>query len=351
VHVATSALRSQNSYSELRGVRVHRFDVQGNRALGMSGEMERYRRFVRSGDWDVVVNHCFQAWPTDALFDEMPAFPWPSVLVSHGLSADNPLFEAYYREIPRYVSAYRKWVRVSNGSGELSFATRSHLPVPPAINNGVDMSEWTRRTLGLRQAWGVHQKPWVINLSNHSPQKGHRDFFQLAKPLRLRGARVTLIGGTYPMNKWGLGRLGIQGGCAYECHLRTMLSLGAVDLKVNLPRAQVVSAIQEANVVVVTSHLEANSVVLLESMAAGKPWVSFDVGSARENAGGVVTKDLDEMVSVVTELLRDPDRRKNLGSAGRARALAKHDWDSITDQYEELYQSVLKDYAPTHAHN
>ena len=78
--------------------------------------------------------------------------------------------------------------------------------------------------------------------------------------------------------------------------------------------------IQEADMVVSTSVGRPTQLALLESMAAGTPWVSFDVGSARENAGGVVAGDLSEMANAITELLRDPDRRKSLGEAGRARS-------------------------------
>jgi glycosyltransferase involved in cell wall biosynthesis len=118
--------------------------------------------------------------------------------------------------------------------------------------------------------------------------------------------------------------------------------MGAVDLKTNLARREVVSAIQEADIVVSTSKWEANSLVLLESMAAGTPWVSFDVGSARENIGGVVAGNLDDMANSITELVRDHDRRKSLGRVGRARIAAKHDWDSIADRYERLYESVFE---------
>jgi glycosyltransferase involved in cell wall biosynthesis len=309
----------------------------------MRGEVEQYRQLVRSGNWDLLVNHCLQTWPTDALFDEIAGYSWPSVLVTHGLSIHNSLFDEYYLGIPNHLSTYRKWVRVSGISEEALFAEKFNLPLPPIITNGVGLSEWAQPRLGLRQAWGINRKPWIVNVSNHNPLKDHRTFFQLANQLRGVGAHFTLIGGTYPMSKWDLGRFGISGGCSYECRLRTAISFGAVDLRTNLQRPQVVSAIQEADILVSTSKWEANSLVLLESMAAETPWVSFDVGSARENVGGVVTGSLDEMANTITELLRDTVRREILGRTGRARVEAKHDWESITDQYERLYESVVGD--------
>jgi glycosyltransferase involved in cell wall biosynthesis len=243
--------------------------------------------------------------------------------------------------IPRYLPDYFKWIRVSYSTAESSYAKKFKIPVPPVIANGVDMEEWARPPLGLRRSWGVGNKPWVVNVSNHSPLKCHGAFFRLADFPRNLGLRFTLIAGTYPMAKWGLGRFGISGGCAYKCKLTSVLSSGTVDLQVNRPREEVVSAIREADLMVSTSRKEANSLSLLESMAAGVPWVSFDVGSARENAGGIVVRDLDEMSQVVTELSGNPELRRKLGNAGRAQVIAKHDWDGIVDQYEQLYETAV----------
>jgi glycosyltransferase involved in cell wall biosynthesis len=44
-------------------------------------------------------------------------------------------------------------------------------------------------------------------------------------------------------------------------------------------------------------------------------------------------------------LLRSPSRRKNLAGAGRAQALAKHDWDRIADRYERLYEGAVGQHA------
>jgi glycosyltransferase involved in cell wall biosynthesis len=311
----------------------------------MRGQIEQYREFVSAGNWDIVANHGLHVWPTDALLDRVGEYPWPSVLVTHGLVDQHPAFSRYYSEIPQNILSYSKWIRVSNCSGEASYARAFDLPTPPVITNGVDMEEWARPPLGLRRLWGVNCKPWVINVSNHSPLKNHGFFFDLAGSLRHLNACFTLIAGTYPMAKWGLGRFGVSGGCAYRCKLRSILSPGVVDLRVSRPREEVLSAIKEADLMVSTSRKEANSLALLESMAAGVPWVSFDVGSARVNAGGAVVADLDEMKDVVTNLLGNAELRKKLGDAGRAQIVAKHNWGRIVDEYEQLYSGAVSQRA------
>jgi len=343
VHVATSPLDPQNSQSELGGVHVHRFSVDGNLDVGMHGEVEEYRRFVRSGNWDLIVNHCLKVWPTDAVLPEIGSYSWPSVLVTHGILVRNDVWPPYYLDIPRYLATYSKWVCVSDASGELSLAKKLNLPEPQVITNGLDMAEWLRPPLRLREFWNVGDTPWVVNVSNHygNHHKNHPALFELAGRLKIQGVRVTQIGNSHRAAKWNLGSFGIRGGCFYECRARAILSR-SLELRTNVPREHVVSAIQEADMLVSTSRWEANSLVLLESMAAGTPWVSFDAGMARRNAGGIVVDTLDEMAIGVTELLQNLDRRKSLGRAGRARVAANHDWDAITDQYELLYEGVAE---------
>ena len=216
-----------------------------------------------------------------SVLNSIREYSWPSVLVTQGLLDEHASYEKYYSTIPHYLSAYAKWIRVSHSTAEPAYAKKFQIPIPQVITNGVDMNEWSRPLLDLRRVWGLDQKPWVLNVSNHSPVKNHNVYYHLANYLRNLGAHFTLASGTYPMNKWGLGRLEFRR--YLSCRLRNIIYPDVVDLRVNLSRDQVVSAIREADIVVSTSRKEANSIVLLESMAARTPWVSFDVGSAREN--------------------------------------------------------------------
>jgi len=347
VHVATGCVPGRPKQAVLNGVEIHRFDISGNLITGLKGEVQKYRNLVSTGNWDVVVNHCLQTWHTDAIVDDLTKYKWPTILVTQGLNLKAPRFRKYYESMGPKLRGYYKWIRVSSITEEASFASKFGLQVPEIITNGVDVQEFSRPALGVRQLWGIGSAPWLVNVSNHygNHHKNHRMFFKFASNLgsSLR-AECCLIGDPYPMGRWKLGALGISGGCFYECLLRSVASR-TVELVRSVPRELVVSSIQEADVVISTSRWEANSVVLLESMAAGTPWISTDVGSARENAGGVVVSTLQEMVAAAARLLTDPVLRQRLGEEGRARAVAKHDWRKVAAQYEELYLGAARSYA------
>jgi L-malate glycosyltransferase len=341
VHVATSRPSGTLQQERLNGVHVHRFDVRGDAVSGMKGDVDQYLRFVNSKPWGVLAMHCAHVWSTDALLPHLPQLGMPIVFVSHGLSAlDVPAYQSYWANLADALKTVNH-VALSPLNEESTFCPRYGLPCPRIIPNGVDPENWGMPPVNVRDRWGIGKSPWLISLSNHNPLKGHADFFQVVRSIRKqRGdAHGTIIGGHYPAEKWNLGRLGVKGGCWYKCKASSMLGSG-IDLRAGVPRADVVSAVKEADLLLITSTWEASPLTMLESMAAGTPWVSFDVGCARENAGGIVVGSNREMAETVLGLLENPARCEQLGQEGRARIASKHDWEVITDQYEELYSAT-----------
>jgi glycosyltransferase involved in cell wall biosynthesis len=343
VHVATKQLGKLSAEETLDGVHVHRFDVDGNAVTGMTGAVDSYVRFVRSMTWDVMALHCAQTWTTDALLPHLDNVPSAKVFVGHGFSTLlNPRYRAYYESFAIALRQMDQIVALSELLEEVRFCAERGLPKPRIIPNGVDLTEWEAPTRGLRKSWKIANRPWILCVSNHSPIKGHPTFFNIVRRIRkqLPDAMGTIIGGYYPAAKWSLRRLGIRGGCWYRCRLEAGLKSN-VELRWNVPRKDVVSSIQEADVVVITSWREASPLVILESMAAGTPWVSFNVGCVREHTGGFVVNKREDMAEKVCQLLADATLRYELGSAGYQRVQKGHIWSEVTTKYEALYQQLL----------
>jgi glycosyltransferase involved in cell wall biosynthesis len=108
-----------------------------------------------------------------------------------------------------------------------------------------------------------------------------------------------------------------------------------------LPREEIVAAFLDADLFLLTSAFEVAPLVLVEAMAAGVPFVSYDVGNARALAGGVVVKGPREMAAAVRDLVGDDERRGALGRAGREVQRQALDWETIVDRYEALYASLV----------
>lgn len=84
---------------------------------------------------------------------------------------------------------------------------------------------------------------------------------------------------------------------------------------------------------------------VLEYMAMERPIVSFDLAEARVSAGDaalyVPANDIAAFAIAIDELLRDPDRRKKMGSLGRARIEKDLAWDVSRRNLIEVYDRVL----------
>lgn len=105
--------------------------------------------------------------------------------------------------------------------------------------------------------------------------------------------------------------------------------------------------IAAADVIVCPSRFESLGMVHLESMAMGRAVVSMDNGGPAETlvdgeTGFLVpTDDPAALAERVLALLRDPDLRRRMGDAGRARVLARFTAAGYAAQFAELVESLL----------
>lgn len=350
VHVATGAVPGSPREEVRNGVHVHRLELAGKQQTGIRGDARPYLELVHGSRWDAVAAHCSQVWSTDLLFDQQVEAP--VVFVAHGLSAYKDLaWREYFRQLAEWLRKGKTMVSLSRVGVEDGAFLRDHaLPESLVIENGIDGRLWAAPTLGVRERWGHATQPWMVNVSAHSPAKGHGRLFDLMAALHGMPGRphLTQVGRTHLAHRYHLGRLGVKGGCYYSCRVRALTASG-IDLKVNIPRQETVSAVKEADLFVLSSAWEASPLVILESMAAGTPFVTFDVGCVREHVGGYVVADLPEMEQRIRELLADPDLRAELGRQGRQRIAERHDWEVIVDQYEGLYEQLALARPPSAA--
>jgi len=342
VEVATRAFPGTPMESTLAGVKIHRFAISGNSVRGIvasSREVSRFRSLLRGQSWSVIHFHTAVSWTLDLMIDEIQSLPGKHVLTPHGARPDAAGYADYYRRLVVVYASFDRVTCQSESYGEIPFAMSHGLPKPIVIPNGIEPTEYGHVTTDYRRLWHIDERPFIINLSNHAPQKGHERLFELAGHLD-KDAVLCNIGRSYPAAKWGLGRLGVRGGCYYACHLKA-LGKSSIQMRSLRDRSSNASALALANVFVLTSTWEASPLVILEAMASGLPWVSFDVGNVHEYPGGFIVSTVQEMADRVHELLRNPALASSLGCAGRDYVLQHNTWQKVIDEYEALFRELV----------
>jgi glycosyltransferase involved in cell wall biosynthesis len=107
--------------------------------------------------------------------------------------------------------------------------------------------------------------------------------------------------------------------------------------------------IANADLMVVSSDSEGQSIATLEALAAGTPVVSTPVsgmaGLLTEPGAGIVAPDFtpEALAAAITELVGDPVRRRGMGAAGAKLVLERFSADVMVDAYERRYRLL----APT----
>ena len=168
----------------------------------------------------------------------------------------------------------------------------------------------------------------------NSGAKNHRVFLQAAAKLATRFPSVEFV-------------------LAGDGPLRTRLeaearSLGLGERTIFLgDRRDMPAVMASLDIAVVPSDSESLSNVILESMAAGVPVVATAVGGNPELVGDdrgilVPVRDVDAIADTAGHLLKDADYRGRLGRNAKQFAIEHFSGESITREYENLYEELLQ---------
>jgi starch synthase len=134
---------------------------------------------------------------------------------------------------------------------------------------------------------------------------------------------------------------------------------GIVWIPQMLPKPEVIQILTHASVFVCPSIYEPMGIVNLEAMACEAPVVATSTGGIPEvvahgetgllvpitqhSDGEPVDPDrfAADFGAAIEEMLREPDRARAMGRAGRARAVDEFSWATIAQRTVDIYRSVL----------
>jgi len=210
------------------------------------------------------------------------------------------------------------------------------------IPNGIDAERFSPRPPSQRLLAELNLDPAAPVagiVAALRPEKNHEMFLRVAAAVheKLPAARFLVVGDGAERPK-----------------LESLAqSLGIADAVQFLgTQSDVDEVLSLLDVLLLTSHMEANPTCVLEAMAAGIPVVATRVGSVAETvlpgkSGYLVSPgDWQAMAAYVLELLGDCSRATEMGRAGRQHVTSRWTVDRMVRGYEELIAGVYAAKSP-----
>jgi L-malate glycosyltransferase len=200
------------------------------------------------------------------------------------------------------------------------------------VPNFVDLDQYSLER-PERSPFAADGQKVLLHVSNFRPVKRVLDVVRIFERVHREVDAVLLMVGEGPerSSAQALGRrLGIQDRVRF---------LGA--------RQAIEEIAGVADVLLLPSELESFGLSALEAMAAGVPVIGSDAGGLPEVVKHAETGyllpvgDVEGMAARTLEILKDEERRRAMGQAGRRRAESLFDAERIVSQYEQVYEQVL----------
>jgi glycosyltransferase involved in cell wall biosynthesis len=214
------------------------------------------------------------------------------------------------------------------------------------VSNGVHVQEFNLQS--KRESFGhwIVDRKWILNVSNFFPGKNQSEIINILS--RLPNPASYAYFQVAADIEFTIGQ-------TLEARWRVMSQRlkqkgMEVQLVKNADRQKIVDLFRLSNAFIFTSIKEVTPIVLLESMAAGLPWVSTDVGDTPDFKGGLVIKTaknsmgqclFDESARTrFAEGLQTVLQNQSMGDLGQVQATEEYDWKMILPRYERLFETV-----------
>lgn len=214
------------------------------------------------------------------------------------------------------------------------------------IPNGVDLAEFRENSIDFRKKYNIKEKYVILNVSNYFFGKGQEILPKIANKLseKLDDFIILSISNSvdYPYDRIFLDR---TKKFSKDLNIRFLR---------DLPREDVVAAFNQSDIFLMTSKKEVAPLVILESQAAGLPWVSMDVGNVKDHLGGVVIKnsnvdhkgykivgnmDIDRFCIHIAEIL-ESDKIIERYKKESQQDIENIDWNNIIPLYYEVFKKI-----------
>jgi len=346
---------SERTFTELNGVKIITFKINGNPLEITDPEDQRYVDFLLSLQGDVISFFAAQQWATNLALPILNQIKLKKVSVPTGYSGLYwPMFKEYFEKMKTWIHGYDMNVYLSNDYRDINFAKQNGVSKCIIIPNGAAADEFLPESkIDVRKELGAKENDFLIlHVGSYTGWKGHREAMDMFLQSDIKEGTLVMIGNHYqyfklPIHKYPLLKIRIL--------LNKIFGKKRIVFKY-FSREFTVAAYKQADLFLFPSNVECSPIVLFECAAAKLPFLSTDVGNSveiaqwtgggeilptRKDAAGFSYADIHGSVKILNQLFGDKAKREQMGERAFNNWKEKYSWEVIAKQYETLYKDLL----------
>ncbi len=362
----------------ISGVEIVEFDISGNITESIEGESDHYKQYLLNSDFDIVTNFAAQQWATDLALPILSKIRGKKVFVPTGYSGlylDK--YKQYYHDMGAWLKKYDKVVYLSENYRDVKFARNLGLTNGVLIPNGASEKEFSiEKDIEFRKRFGIPEHDLLIlHVAGFVGAKGHMDAIKIFIEAKLNQASLVFVSPEfgYSFNRFNIvekqNLINLIKFFIKPEQLSEVFNLQIMNfLKrfgffrsiyfLKLARNDVIQAYLNSDLLLFPSQIECSPIVLFESMAAKTPFLVTDVGNSCEivewskagvilptiisnEVNGLRHADIVASSKILKRIASNTELRQLMAQSGNNSWIKNFTWEKISQEYEELYKSLL----------
>lgn len=347
VTVVTKKLKNEPTIEIHNGVKIIRFDILTRHTVHC-GDKKAYQKLILdlTKESDVMINVCTQIGTTDWVFSILKNIECKKILYMHGMMDfkwrknnlcsissflsklwNNLRWKLYYKLSIKYFKQYNGIIHLHEFDEAYKFFNERKIPGNIVIENAAEDEFF----VGTKNIFEKKHK-YIVCVANYIELKNQKLCLEAFYKSDDLGYKLIFIGSEKTRYYKEL--------IKNNEILASKYGERKVDFLVGINRSEIYEYVKNAKLYLFGSTVEKFPVSIVESMAAGVPFISTDVGCVKFLPGGVIIKNSNEMAYWINKLIKDKTLAKNIGDCGNQYAMKNLSIESKVNQLENYIKDL-----------
>lgn len=363
VTVVTGSIKGVVSEEEINGVLVKRFNARTTRC-GYVGDKDKYVKYVKGFNGDVIIMVCSQCWTTDWLLDILDDIKVPKVFYPHGYSGlgialdfnvsliglkkfagkiiAKSRWKKYYTNFYKYLFKMDHIIYLSESDTAKIYGDKYNIKNYSIIENAANEIYYNKKIKDKKENLSKlkidNNEKFLIYVSNYLPGKNQEFALEAFYKSKLEEQyKMIFIGNNVNGDSYYKYLINRKNDWDKKYGERKVFFYTKVDREV------IATCVSNAQISLFSSKHEQYPLVIIESMASGVPFISTNVGNVSRMPGGVIVNTVNEMAEIINELVNDNNKRKELGEMGEEYAMKNCTTEKAVDELENIIVNLAND--------